>query len=134
MRGGFRYLELGPVVDADAVLAMSRDELIRVLLASSTDLIPVEEGVYRYLFARDKQGAGYFLITDEEGRIANLNMRVHTALRAELADQEQPLHVYARFETVRAGNVAFYKVPDAILQQMGFQEAQDSFFNEDGEV
>ncbi|PWK13107.1 site-specific DNA-methyltransferase [Tumebacillus permanentifrigoris] len=134
LRGGFRYLELGPVVDAEAVLAMSRDELIGVILASSTDLIPVEDGTHRYLFARDPQGKGYFLITGEDGHIANLDVSVHKALRAELGDPAQPLHVFARFESVRADNVEFYKVPDAILQQMGFEEAQDSYFNEDGEV
>lgn len=135
--GGFRYQRLTSTVDAAAVLALEREEMIDLLLTShfdegdrgSTTLKRLPAGGHKYLFATSGSGQGFFLIWDGPANSSNLNMSIfrHLVEEAKSAGLTAPYHVYARRSTYLGPNVEFYQIPNRILEKLGFNETLDPF-------
>lgn len=135
--GGFRYQRLTSKVDAEAVLALEREEMIDLLLTShfdegdrgSTSLRRLPAGDYQHLFATSGSGHGFFLVWDGPSKPSNLNMTTFRKIaeEAKTAGLSAPFHVYARRSTYLGPNVELYQIPNRILEKLGFNETMDSF-------
>lgn len=131
--GGFRFSKLMDQVDAGAVLALEREEMVDLLLTSYWDqkdrsaghLQRLPAGSHLHLFAKSGRGEGFFLVWNGPNKPSVLNRAAFRAIAAE-AEAEgitQPFHVYARISTYSGPNVEFYQIPNKILDVLGFNEA-----------
>jgi adenine-specific DNA-methyltransferase len=131
--GGFRFSKLMAKVDAAAVLALEREEMIDLLLTSHWDqaerssahLHRLPAGTHQHLFAKSAKGEGYFLIWNGPGKASVFNRAAFRAIVAEASAEKltQPFHVYARVSTYSGPNIEFYQIPNRILEKLGFNEA-----------
>ena len=140
--GGFRFTRLTQRVDADAVLALEREEMIDLLLTSHWDhedraaayLRRLPASTDRHLFAVDARGRGYFLVWDGPEQESRLNRQAFHELTEEARQHglKPPFHVYARLCTYSGPNVEFYQIPDRILDKLGFNTTSEPFSVEPG--
>ncbi len=133
LEGGFRFSKLMDQVDAAAVLALEREEMVDLLLTSYWDqrdrssghLQRLPAGSHLHLFAKSGKGEGFFLVWNGPEEPSVLDRATFRAIAAE-AEAEgltQPFHVYARISTYSGPNVEFYQIPNKILDALGFNEA-----------
>ena len=142
--GGFRFVELKRErIDAEAVNALARQEMIDLLLTSYWDknekaksylrLLPA--GSHRHLFAVNPKNEGFFLIWDAPDQKSALNREafkriVEEAKAAKLATR---YHVYASLAPYTGTDIEFYKIPDSVLEHIGFNPRSDAYNNENSE-
>ncbi|MFY0530497.1 site-specific DNA-methyltransferase [Archangium gephyra] len=137
LAGGFRFTQLSKAVDADAVLALEREEMLDLLITSHWDqsersgshLRRLPAGAHRYLFATNSRGEGYFLVWNGPNKASVLNRDAFRAIAAEAktGGLKPPFHVYARISTYSGPNIEFYQIPNRILEKLGFNEAVQPF-------
>lgn len=137
LAGGFRFCKLMAKVDAAAVLALEREEMIDLLLTSHWDqnergaahLCRLPAGSHSYLFARSVRGEGFFLVWNGPDKPSVLNRDAFRAIakEAETEGLTQPFHVYARISTYSGPNIEFYQIPHRILEKLGFNEATQPY-------
>jgi len=139
--GGFRFVELKRErIDAEAVIALAREEMIDLLLTSYWDraekaksyLRRLPAGSYKHLFAVNSRSEGFFLIWETPDKPSVLDK---TAFREVVEEARQAglvlrYHVYASMAPYTGGSVEFYKIPDKVLEHIGFNSRQDSYNNE----
>lgn len=141
--GGFQFIELKrQQVDAAAVNALQREEMIDLLLTShweksdraKTSLMRFTPEVEsrRFLFATNSRNEGFFLVWDGADQPSDLNRSTFKAIVEEakkhsLADR---YHVYASVATYSGRTVEFYKIPDRVLEHIGFNTRADAYNNE----
>ena len=142
--GGFRFVELKRErIDAEAVNALAREEMIDLLLTSYWDraekaksyLRRLPAGSYRHLFAVNPKEEGFFLIWDAPDQPSTLNRDafkriVEEAKAAKLASR---YHVYAALAPYTGTGIEFYKIPDSVLEHIGFNPRSDAYNNESAE-
>lgn len=141
IKGGFRFTQLTGAVDADAVLALEREEMLDLLLTShwdqyersSTYLKRLPAGSYTYLFAIGGRNQGYFLIWNGPQAPAVLDRGAFRQIMNEARNENlnAPYHVYARTCTYSGPNIEFYQIPDRILDKLGFNETAESLPKEE---
>lgn len=134
---GFRFSRLTERVDAKAVLALEREEMIDLLLTTHWDvkeraaghLQRLPAGTHEHLFAVSGTGEGFFLIWNGPDQDSVLNRAAFRSIadQAEEAGLLQPYHVYARQSTYSGPNVEFYQIPNRILEKLGFNEATQPY-------
>lgn len=141
LKGGFRFLELRrDFIDATAVNALAREEMIDLLLTSYWDktersrsfLKRLPAGSHRHLFAVNARDEGFFLVWDAPDQPSLLNQEafrrvVEEARAAKLASR---FHVYASLATYTGHGIEFYKIPDSVLEHIGFNTRIDAYNNE----
>lgn len=144
LRGGFRFIELlRGKIDADAVNALAREEMIDLLLTSywnkaeraKSYLRRLPSGVHRHLFAVNPKNEGFFLIWDAPDKDSVLNREAFKRV-VEEARAEGLLpryHIYASLATYTGGGIEFYKIPDSVLEQIGFNARSDAYNNENAQ-
>lgn len=135
--GGFRFVKLSQRVDADAVLALEREEMIDLLLTthwdqterSSTHLRRLPAQADRHLFGISGRGEGYFLVWRGPGEPSVLNREHFRQITDEAREAalKPPFHVYARISTYSGPNIEFYQIPDRILEKLGFNTTVQPF-------
>lgn len=138
---GYCFSALTRKVDAKAVLAMEREEMIDLLLSSHWDkderqrpaLVKFVNDGFKHLIACDRNKCGYFLIWRGSDDEATLDVQaydeiVKEAMRASLVP---PFNVYARYEDYQSNDVRFFKIPDRVLVHLGINEARDPFNDEE---
>jgi adenine-specific DNA-methyltransferase len=140
--GGYRFIQLQSKVDAKALLAMERDEMTDVVIASHYDVnrrggptlvLMTTEG-YRYLVARNSSDEGFYLVWDGSPQPPVFNESVYEAIVGEAisAGLKATYHVYARFNLFQSDDVQFYQIPDQILIDFGL-DINDAFNSESDE-
>jgi len=142
---GFRFLELKKEkVDAEAVNQLAREEMIDLLLntywnraekaQSYLKRLAVGEG--HYLFAINAKNEGFFLIWETAGQPSVLNREAYRAVakEAEAAGLAARYHVYASVAPYTGSDLEFYKIPDRVLEHIGFNTRADAYNNSDAEV
>jgi len=141
--GGFRFIELKrEKIDAEAVNTLAREEMIDLLLTSYWDkaekaksyLRRLPAGKHRHLFAVNAKDEGFFLIWDAPDKPSALDKAAfrEIAEEARQAGLASRYHVYASIAPYTGSSVEFYKIPDRVLEHIGFNQRQDSFNNESG--
>jgi len=139
--GGFRFIELKREhVDATAVVALAREEMIDLLLTSYWDkaekaksyLRRLPAGTHKHLFAVNPKNEGFFLIWDAADTPSLLDKAAFKAIAEEArqANLATRYHVYASMAPYTGSSVEFYKIPDKVLEHIGFNQRQDSYYNE----
>lgn len=142
--GGFRFVELRrEKIDADAVNTLAREEMIDLLLTSYWDkseraksyLRRLPAGTHRHLFGVNTKNEGFFLIWDAPDQPSSLTREafrrvVEEAKAAELAPR---YHVYASLAPYTGSGIEFYKIPDSVLEHIGFNPRADAYNNEGAE-
>lgn len=140
--GGYRFVALDRKVDADALLAMEREEMVDTVIASYYDtsrqrgmsnLIAYDPTAYRYLVARNGEDEGFFLIWEGPDKNTDFNEDVYEACseEARAAGLKPIFHVYARYNLFQTENVRFYQIPDRILIDFGLDMRNDPFGDEE---
>lgn len=138
--GGFRFIQMKrEKIDAGAVIALAREEMIDLLLNSYWDksekvrsyLYRYEIGAHKYLFATNPKNEGFFLIWDNPETPSVLNRDAFKAimLEAEKAKLTERYHVYASIAPYTGAGVEFYKIPDRVLEHIGFNARADAYSN-----
>lgn len=138
--GGFRFIQMKrEKIDAGAVIALAREEMIDLLLNSYWDksekvrsyLHRYEIGAHKYLFATNPKNEGFFLIWDNPETPSVLNRDAFKAimLEAEKAKLTERYHVYASIAPYTGAGVEFYKIPDRVLEHIGFNARADAYSN-----
>jgi adenine-specific DNA-methyltransferase len=134
--GGFRYQRLMKAVNAEAVLALEREEMVDLLLTShcsdadrSAHLKRCAPGDHKHLFATGARGEGFFLICEGPDKPSRLDKATYKAIAAEADNVNlvMPFHVYARRATYTGHGIEFYQIPNRILERLGFSEAVDRY-------
>jgi len=131
--GGFAFKTSTKRIDRAAVLAMQREEMADLVLMSHWDvqtrkgplLTSLIHQNYKYLVAKDIAQNGYFLVWDGPDTKTPLTMPIlaDIAKEAEREGLSAPYHVYARTSNVHSPNLLFYKIPEEILNKIGFNDA-----------
>lgn len=140
--GGFRFIELQrEKIDAEAVNALAREEMIDLLLTSYWDkaekaksyLRRLPAGQYRYLFAVNLKNEGFFLIWGSPDKPSVLNREAFKGIVAEanVEGLASRYHVYASIAPYTGAGIEFYKIPDKVLEHIGFNPRSDAFNNEE---
>lgn len=138
--GGFRFIELKrEKIDASAVNALAREEMIDLLLTSYWDksekaksyLRRLPVGSHNYLFAVNTKNEGFFLVWKAANKSSVLNRDVFRAIvqEAKTAGLASRYHVYASTAPYTGASVEFYKIPDKVLEHIGFNQRSDAFNN-----
>lgn len=141
--GGFRFVELKRErIDAAAVNALAREEMIDLLLTTYWDraekaksyLRRLPAGEHEYLFAVNGRQEGFFLIWTASDSPSSLTRKVFQAIvkEAERAGLSGRYHVYASMAPYTGSDIEFYKIPDRVLEHIGFNTRSDAYNNEDG--
>lgn len=141
--GGFRFMTLKrEKIDADAVNALAREEMIDLLLTTYWDraekaksyLQRLPAGEHEYLFAVNGRREGFFLVWTAADQPSSLTRKVFQAIvkEAEKADLVGRFHVYASMAPYTGADIEFYKIPDRVLEHIGFNTRSDAYNNEDG--
>ena len=145
MQAGFRFMELKrEKIDAEAVNALAREEMIDLLLTSYWDkaeraksyLRRFAVGQHNFLFAVNPKDEGFFLVWQAADKPSVLNREVFKAITAEAktAGLASRYHVYASIAPYTGAGIEFYKIPDKVLEHIGFNPRSDAFNNEDNPV
>ena len=131
-------------IDADAVNALAREEMIDLLLTSYWDkaeraksyLRRLPVGKHRFLFAVNPKNEGFFLVWQSRDKPSVLNREVFREIVAEAkaAGLASRYHVYASIAPYTGTGIEFYKIPDRVLEHIGFNPRSDAFNNEDTAV
>lgn len=140
--GGFQFIELKrQQVDAAAVNALQREEMIDLLLTSHWDKSDraktsltrfLPEVSRRFLFATNARSEGFFLIWDGADQPSILNRETFKAIveEAKAYGLMDRYHVYASLAPYSGRTVEFYKIPDRVLEHIGFNTRADAYNNE----
>lgn len=141
--GGFRYFSLKrEKVDANAVNALAREEMMDLLLVSYWDrnekaksyLRRLPVGEHKHLFAVNSRNEGFFLVwtaPDQPSQLTRAVFKeiVHEAKGNGLTGR---YHVYAALAPYTGNDIEFYQIPDKVLEHIGFNARADAFNNEGG--
>ncbi len=141
LASGFRFVELKrEKIDAEAVNALAREEMIDLLLTSYWDktekarsyLRRLPAGTHRHLFAVNPKNEGFFLIWDAADQPSVLNRDAFKRIVAEAkaASLGARYHVYAALAPYTGTGIEFYKIPDSVLEHIGFNPRSDAYNNE----
>lgn len=139
--GGFRFLELQrDFIDANAVNALAREEMIDLLLTSYWDkseksrsyLKRLLVGSHRHLFAVNAKDEGFFLIWNAPDQPSILNQLAFKQVieEAQASKLASRYHIYASLATYTGNGIEFYKIPDSVLEHIGFNSRTDAYNNE----
>jgi adenine-specific DNA-methyltransferase len=141
LSGGYRFVTLDKKVDADALLAMEREEMVDTVIASYYDtsrrrgpgLIAVPTDDFKYLVARNADDEGFFLVWGGPEENTDLTEDVYEACSEEAsrAGLKPMYHVYARYNLFQTENVRFYQIPDRILIDFGLDLRNDPYSEDD---
>ncbi|HEY3276302.1 MAG TPA: site-specific DNA-methyltransferase [Syntrophorhabdaceae bacterium] len=140
--GGFCFHELKrEKIDAEAVNALAREEMIDLLLTSYWDkaekaksyLRRFPVGTYQFLFAVNPQNEGFYLVWEAADAASVLNRSVfHAIVKEGRSTNLVPrYHVYASTALYTGASVEFYKIPDKVLEHIGFNPRADAYNNEE---
>jgi adenine-specific DNA-methyltransferase len=142
---GFRFIELKRErIDADAVNALAREEMIDLLLTSYWDksekaksyLSRLPMGSHRFLFAVNPKNEGFFLVWESAAKQSILNRDVFHAIVKEAKQLElssSRYHIYASTAPYTGSSIEFYKIPDKVLEHIGFSSRSDAYNNEESD-
>lgn len=139
--GGFRFIELKrEKIDAEAVNTLAREEMIDLLLTSYWDkaekaksyLRRLPAGSHRHLFAVNSKDEGFFLIWDAPEGKSILNREAFKSIveEAQAAGLAPRYHAYASLAPYTGAGIEFYKIPDKVLEHIGFNPRSDAYNNE----
>lgn len=143
--GGFRFAELKrEKIDAEAVNALAREEMIDLLLTSYWDKAELAKsylrrlpvGQHRHLFAVNPNDEGFFLVWQpaEEPSVLNRDVFKQIVAEAKSARLASRYHVYASVAPYTGAGIEFYKIPDKVLEHIGFSPRSDAYNNEGAAV
>lgn len=140
--GGFRFIELKrEQVDAKAVNDLAREEMIDLLLTSYWDknekaksyLRRLAAGSHRHLFGVNPKNEGFFLVWDGPNEPSLLNREAFKRIveEAKMEGLSSRYHIYASLAPYTGADIEFYKIPESVLEHIGFNPRADAFNNDD---
>ncbi len=90
-------------------------------------------GSHRFLFAVNAKNEGFFLVWEASGQPSVLNRDVFRAIveEAKSAGLVSRYHVYASTAPYTGASVEFYKIPDKVLEHIGFSAKSDAYHNDE---
>lgn len=136
--GGFQFIELKrEQVDAKAVNDLAREEMIDLLLTSYWDrnekaksyLRRLTVGSHRHLFGVNPKNEGFFLVWDGPNEPSLLNREAFKRVVEEAKSEglSSRYHVYASLAPYTGSDIEFYKIPESVLEHIGFNPRADAF-------
>ena len=139
--GGFEFRTLTKQVDATALLAMEREEMVDTVIASYFDssrrrgpsLVRFTDRDYAYLVAKNSEDEGFYLVWGGAGENTDLTEDVYEACveEGEKEGLKPVYHVYSRFNLFTTPGVHWYQIPDRILADFGLDIRTESYTDEE---
>ena len=139
--GGYEFRTLQKQVDATALLAMEREEMVDTVVASYFDssrrrgsnLIRFNDPSYRYLVAKNADDEGFYLVWGGVDENTDLTEDVYEACveEGEKANLKPLYHIYSRFNLFTTPGVHWYQIPDRILADFGLDVRTESYTDEE---
>ncbi|MBF4768631.1 site-specific DNA-methyltransferase [Nocardioides agariphilus] len=134
---GYEFRTLTKQVDATALLAMEREEMVDTVIASYFDssrrrgasLIRFAEHDYAYLVAKNADDEGFYLVWGGVGENTDLTEEVYEACveEGEKEGLKPVYHIYSRFNLFTTPGVHWYQIPDRILADFGLDVRTESY-------
>lgn len=141
LEGGYEFRTLTKQVDATALLAMEREEMVDTVIASYFDasrrrgsnLIRIHDSTYAYLVAHNADDEGFYLVWGGIGQNTDLTEDVYEACVSEgqKAELKPIYHIYSRFNLFTTSGVHWYQIPDRILADFGLDVRTESYTDEE---
>jgi adenine-specific DNA-methyltransferase len=93
-------------------------------------------GKHQHLFAVNAKNEGFFLVWHASEQPSVLDREIFKAVVAEAkaAGLATHYHVYASIAPYTGAGLEFYKIPDKVLEHIGFNPRADAYTNEDNAV
>ncbi|MEB3782381.1 site-specific DNA-methyltransferase [Pseudomonas paracarnis] len=143
LNGGFRFFNLKrEKVDANAVNALAREEMMDLLLVSYWDrndraksyLRRLPAGEHKHLFAVNSRNEGFFLVWSSPDEPSQLTRSVFKEIVKEGRTNGlvERYHIYAALAPYTGNDIEFYQIPDKVLEHIGFNARADAFNNDGG--
>lgn len=139
--GGYEFRSLTKQVDATALLAMEREEMVDTVVASYFDssrrrgpnLIRFADHSYAYLVAKNSDDEGFYLVWGGVGENTDLTEDVYEACveEGEKEGLKPVYHVYSRFNLFTTPGVHWYQIPDRILADFGLDVRTEAYTDEE---
>lgn len=139
--GGFEFRTLTKQVDATALLAMEREEMVDTVIASYFDssrrrgpsLIRFNEPACDYLVAKNSEDEGFYLVWGGVGENTDLTEDVYEACveEGEKEGLKPVYHIYSRFNLFATPGVYWYQIPDRILADFGLDVRSEAYTDEE---
>lgn len=141
LAGGYEFRALTKQVDATALLAMEREEMVDTVIASYFDssrrrgpsLVRFTDHDYAYLVAKNSEDEGFYLVWGGIGENTDLTEDVYEACveEGEKEGLKPVYHVYSRFNLFTTPGVHWYQIPDRILADFGLDVRTESYTDEE---
>ena len=89
-------------------------------------------GTHRHLFAVNQKNEGFFLIWDAPDQPSSLNRDAFKRIvgEANATNLATRYHIYASLAPYTGSGIEFYKIPDSVLEHIGFNPRSDAYNNE----
>ena len=141
IEGGYEFRALTKQVDATALLAMEREEMVDTVVASYFDssrrrgpsLIRFTNHNYSYLVAKNAEDEGFYLVWGGADENTDLTEDVYEACvhEGEKEGLKPVYHIYSRFNLFTTAGVHWYQIPDRILTDFGLDVRTESYTAEE---
>lgn len=141
VHGGFEFRSLTKQVDATALLAMERDEMVDTVVASyfgsgrkrGPALIRLQDDNWAYLVAKNSEDEGFYLVWGGVDKNTDLTEEVYEACvyEGKKAGLKPSYHIYSRFNLFATPGVHWYQIPDRILADFGLDVRTESYADGD---
>ncbi len=128
---GFTYQKLDKKVDKQALKDLAKEEMIDILISSywnnfdkaKSFIFRTNNDSSKYLFGKNSKNEGFYLVWDGKS-VIDLTREIYKAIIKEgnTSKLSSKYHIYATSMLYDSEDIAFYKIPDKVLEQLGFNE------------
>lgn len=131
---GFIYQKLDKKVDKKALQELAKEEIIDILISSywnntersKSFIFRINTENSKYLFGKNSRNEGFYLVWDGKA-VVDLTREIYKSIIKEgnILNLSPKYHIYATSMLYDSEDIAFYKIPDKVLEQLGFNENED---------
>lgn len=131
--GGFDFYTLTRAIDAGALLAMERTEMVDTVVSSHPDtsgsrsenLVRIDDSECQYLVAKNQANEGFYLVWDGADKPSAIdeNVYIKCVEEGEKHGLNPKYHVYSRYHLFATDGVVWYPIPERILADLGIGDA-----------
>lgn len=134
LNSGFTYQKLDKRVDKQALQDLAKEEMIDILITSywnnsekaKSFIFRTNNEKSKYLFGKNSKNEGFYLVWDGK-EVVDLTREIYKAIIKEsnASNLLPKYHIYATSMLYDSEDIAFYKIPDKVLEQLGFNENEN---------
>jgi adenine-specific DNA-methyltransferase len=134
INSGFTYQKLDKKVDKQALKDLAKEEMIDILISSywnnsekaKSFIFRTNNETSKYLFGKNNKNEGFYLVWDGKA-VVDLTREIYKSIIKEsnVSNLSPKYHIYATSMLYDSEDIAFYKIPNKVLEQLGFNENEE---------